>query len=139
MITKTIGKVNVNLIDCDFEENKETFKADLLSIVRDRAVYEYPSIIEEKATLLKKKGYDYLYHLSDIRGNIVRWLPIKKGDVILETEAECGAITGAFLEKTENVTCITRCATDAEILQRDSQIARNYPSIQENFPKPYRR
>ena len=116
MITKTIGKVNVNLIDCDFEENKEPFKADLLSIVRDRAVYEYPSIIEEKATLLKKKGYDYLYHLSDIRGNIVRWLPIKKGDVILETEAECGAITGAFLEKTENVTCITRCATDAEIL-----------------------
>ncbi|MBR6004480.1 MAG: hypothetical protein IK068_07160, partial [Lachnospiraceae bacterium] len=116
MITKTIGKVNVNLIDCDFEDIKDPFKADLLTIVRDRAVYEYPSIIEEKVTQLKKKGYDYLYHLSDIRGNVVRWLPIKKGDVILETDAECGAITGALLEKTENVTAITRCATDAEIL-----------------------
>jgi len=116
MNTKTIGKVNVNLIDCDFEENKDPFKADLLTIVRDRAVYEYSSIIEEKATLLKKKGYDYLYHLSDIRGNVVRWLPIKKGDFVLETDAECGAITGALIEKTENVTCITRCATDAEIL-----------------------
>ena len=110
MNTITIGKVVVNFINCESTGTKTPFEEDLLRIVRDSSVIEYPRIIEEKAQ------YDYLYHLSDIRGNIVRWLPIKQGDAVLEIGAECGAITGALLEKSENVTSTTNCATQAEIL-----------------------
>ncbi|MBR6308207.1 MAG: hypothetical protein IKR39_06320 [Lachnospiraceae bacterium] len=105
-----IGKVNVNFIDCEPEKNKGYFKEDLLRIVRDTNKLEYPGIIADK------NRYEYLYHLSDIRGNIVRWLPIKQGDTVLELEAECGAITGALLEMTDNVTAYCDCATDAEII-----------------------
>ena len=110
MNTTTIGKVTVNLIDCEKSENNDSFKNDLLNIVRNFSTVEYPSIIDSKLS------YDYLYHLSEMRGNIVRWLPIKQGDRILELGAECGAITGALLKLTDNVTAIVNCATDAEIL-----------------------
>ena len=36
-----IGKVNVNLIDCEFEKNKSYLKEDLLKIVRDTNKLEY--------------------------------------------------------------------------------------------------
>lgn len=106
----SVGKVSVNLIDCEFENNKPYFKEDLLRIVRDTNELEYPGIIEEK------NSYEYLYHLSDIRGNLVRWLPIKKGDSVLEINAECGAITGELLKLSDNTTAVCSCATDAEIL-----------------------
>ena len=121
MVNKVlIGKVNVNLIDCEIEKNKGYFKEDLLKIVRDTNKIEYPGIISEK------NKYEYLYHLSDIRGNIVRWLPVKPEDSVLELEAECGAITGALLEMSENVTAYCDCATDAEIIAERYANCKNF-------------
>ena len=111
MVNSTfIGKVSVNFIDCEPEKNKGYLKEDILKIVRDTNKLEYPGIIADK------NKYEYLYHLSDIRGNVVRWLPIREGDSVLELDAECGAITGALLEMTDNVTAYCCCATDAEII-----------------------
>lgn len=111
MVNKMLfGKATVNFIDCEPEKNKGYLKEDILKIVRDTNKIEYPGIIAEK------NRYEYLYHLSDIRGNIVRWLPIAGTDTVFELEAECGAITGALLEMTENVTVYCDCATDAEII-----------------------
>ena len=121
MVNKVlIGKVNVNLIDCEIEKNKSYFKEDLLKIVRDTNKIEYPGIISEK------NRYEDLYHLSDIRGNIVRWLPIKPDDTIIELEAECGALTGALLEMSENVTAYCDCATDAEIIAERYSNCKNF-------------
>lgn len=116
----SIGKVVVNLIDCELCTNKTPFKQDLLKVVRDTNPYEYQGIIEEK------NQYEYLYHLSDIRGNIVRWLPIKEGDSVLELEAECGAITGALLKLSENTTAFVDCATDAEIIAERFSNCKNF-------------
>lgn len=110
MTTEQIGKVKVNLTDCVFEKNKSALKEDLLRTVRDHSVLEYRSIIEERLS------YDFIYHLSPVRGNVVRWLPIKESDSVLEINAECGAITSALFELSENITTICDCATDAEIL-----------------------
>ncbi|MBR5897737.1 MAG: hypothetical protein IKZ39_09020, partial [Lachnospiraceae bacterium] len=86
MVNSTfIGKVSVNFIDCEPEKNKGYLKEDILKIVRDTNKLEYPGIIADK------NKYEYLYHLSDIRGNVVRWLPIREGDSVLELDAECGA------------------------------------------------
>ena len=112
----TIGKVNINLVDCDVKTNKSQFKEDILRIVRDRNALEFPGIIEEKVEGQSEFAPMYLYHLSQIRGNIVRWLPIDKHDTVLEIGAECGAITDALVKLSENTTSIADCATDAEIL-----------------------
>lgn len=57
---------------------------------------------------LLKNSNDYavLYHLSNIRHNLLEWYPFKKSDHLLEIGAGCGALTGLFSEKCDKVTCI---------------------------------
>ena len=73
---------------------------ELLEIVSSTDAKDYNKIIEEK------KSWPILYHLSDIRGNIVDWLPITKNDRVLEIGAGCGAITGTLAKKAGQVDCI---------------------------------
>ena len=47
-----------------------------------------------------------MYHLSDIRQNIVEWLQIENTAEILEIGSGCGAITGTLARKAKSVTCI---------------------------------
>lgn len=108
--TYTIGKSKLNLINNAPGEQKSAFKEELLRIVRDSNRIEYQKIIEEKCS------YDFLHHLSDIRGNAVRWLSIGRGESVLELDAECGAMTGALLELSGNVTAVCEDDTDTEII-----------------------
>lgn len=111
-----IGKTTLNFIDCELSKEKSALDKELLAVVRDRNVIEYPGIIEEKAAADPNMGYKFLYHLSEMRGNIVRWMPIKSGDSVLELNAECGAITATLTKLSDNVTVYSKNATDAEIL-----------------------
>ena len=58
---------------CDGEIEKE-----LLEIAKNYPASEFPRIIEEK------KSWPVLYHLSDLRENIVEWLPMDKSMKVLE-------------------------------------------------------
>lgn len=51
-------------------------------------------------------NWAYLYHLSPVRENIVKWLPISKNDKVLEVGSGCGAITGALLNMAGSVECV---------------------------------
>lgn len=82
---------------------------ELLSIVKDAAHIEYPSIIENR------KSWPILYHLSALRGNIVEWLPIKPGDKVLEIGSGCGAITETLAKKAGSVTCVDLSAKRSHI------------------------
>lgn len=121
-----VGKSTLNLIDCELVEKKDPIKQELLRIVRDTNVLEYPGIIEQKACENGETGYNFLYHLSDMRGNVVRWLPIDKYDSVLEMEAECGGITAALIKLSENVSVYTSSATDAEILAERFSFCKNF-------------
>ncbi len=72
----------------------------LLDIVTNYTKEEYSSVIEEK------KDWAILYHLSEVRGNIVSFLPITKEDDVLEIGAGCGAITGTLADMARSVDCI---------------------------------
>ncbi len=106
----SIGKVKLHFSDGDIVENKPEFKADLLKIVRDNNRFEYQKIIEER------NRFEYLYHLSDIRGNILRWLPIKPEESCLEVDGECGAIADGIVQKTGRITIHCDSNMDAEIV-----------------------
>lgn len=100
--TEQIGKIKLDLthypgedLYCDGDVEDE-----LLQITRDYAAVEYQRIIEER------KNWPVLYHLSELRENIVEWLPIEKGMKVLEVGSGCGAITGALARKAGEVTCI---------------------------------
>ena len=73
---------------------------ELLDIAKNFSASEFPRIIEEK------KSWPVLYHLSELRENIVEWLPMDKSMKVLEVGSGCGAITGCLSRKAGEVTCI---------------------------------
>lgn len=73
---------------------------EMLEIARNYSEDEYNRIITER------KSWPILYHFSNVRENIVTWLPITKKDKVLEIGAGCGAITGALAVMAEEVDAI---------------------------------
>ena len=73
---------------------------ELLDIVKHHGKEEYSRIIEER------NEWEFLYHLSPLRANIIEWLPVKEGAKGLEIGSGCGAITGTLAEKCETLTCV---------------------------------
>lgn len=84
---------------------------ELYETVKQYKKEDYPRIIAEKAS------YFYLYHLSEVRTNLVDWIPMTKEMRILERNAECGALTGKLLEKAEEVVCLTENELCADIIR----------------------
>jgi 2-polyprenyl-3-methyl-5-hydroxy-6-metoxy-1,4-benzoquinol methylase len=79
--------------DGDIEET-------LLEIVKNHKRSEFPDIIVET------KSWPILYHLSEVRTNILNWYPFEKDARVLEVGAGCGAITGTIAELAGHVTAV---------------------------------
>lgn len=97
-----IGNVIMNY---DYYSGKDLYsdgdiEDTLLDIVKKHERSEYPDIIA------KAKSWPILYHLSEVRTNILNWYPFEKNAHVLEVGAGCGAITGTIAEKVEKVTAI---------------------------------
>lgn len=73
---------------------------ELLEIVKKEPGERYSEIIREK------RSWEVLYHLSDLRENIVEWLPMDREMKVLEVGSGCGAITGSLAKKAGSVTCV---------------------------------
>ena len=82
---------------------------EILGIVKSTDSGDYRKVIEERGS------WPIFYHLSSLRENIVEWLPIQKGDKVLEVGSGCGAITGALARKAGSVTCIDLSSKRSQI------------------------
>lgn len=56
--------------------------------------------------LRSENSWPVLYHLFNLRENVLNWYPFRKTDEVLEIGAGCGAVTGAFAGKVKSVTCV---------------------------------
>lgn len=97
-----IGKVT---LDYEFYAGTDlysdgTVEDELLDIVKNHEENEFGKIINEK------NDWAILYHLSQVRQNIISWYPFEEGTKVLEVGAGCGAITGAIAEKAKKVDCV---------------------------------
>lgn len=103
-MSETLEKIGQVTLDYSNYGGKDLYldgsEEELLEIVSKYPKEEYNQIIEQK------NKWPILYHLSDIRGNIVEWMPITKEDSVLEIGAGCGAITGTLAKKAKKVDCI---------------------------------
>ncbi|MBD5489854.1 MAG: class I SAM-dependent methyltransferase [Lachnospiraceae bacterium] len=61
---------------------------------------------KEKEVLHMSNEWPILYHLSDIRENLLEWYPFTKQDDVLEIGSGCGAMTGLLSKKAGSVTCV---------------------------------
>lgn len=96
-----VGKV---MLDYEFYGGTDLYvdgsEEELLDIVKQYSSGEYNKVIDEK------KKWPILYHLSNLRGNIVDCIPFTKNDKVLEIGAGCGAITGTIAKKAGKIDCI---------------------------------
>ena len=100
--TEMIGKVTLNLEDYGGADlySDGSIEDVLLDIVKNHDPQEYNRIIAEK------KDWAVLYHLSQIRENIISWYPFGPRDRVLEIGSGCGAVTGAAASAAGSVTCV---------------------------------
>ena len=101
-MTEQIGKIT---LDYTYYPGEDFYcdgvvEQEILEIAKKYSPLEFHKIIEER------KSWPILYHLSELRENIVDWLPMDKNLKVLEVGSGCGAITGALSRKAGEVTCI---------------------------------
>ena len=65
--------------------------------------------------LLDETDGELLYHLSDIRKNLLSWYPFDKNSSVLEIGSECGALTGLFCERANRVVAVEQSKIRSEI------------------------
>ncbi len=97
-----VEKIGQVIIDKKYYKGKDTYSDGdiedyLLEVCKQN---------RQEEVLYQSKEWPVLYHLSDIRENILEWYPISKNDDILEIGSGCGAITGLLSRKAKTVTCI---------------------------------
>lgn len=84
------------------------------SFYNENEIYSDGDKIEEELLEICKNGdiertvyesnkWPILYHLSDIRGNIIDWYPFKENCTVLEVGCGCGAISGFLCKKANRV------------------------------------
>ena len=134
-----IGKVSLDYTLYGGEDlYKDGSEEELLSIVQNTDESGYNDIITAR------RSWPILYHLSDIRGNIVDFLPFTKEDEVLEIGAGCGAITGTLARHAGHVDCIelskARSLVNATRHQRMDNInilVGNFQDIEKTLTKQY--
>lgn len=97
-MTEKVGSV---ILDYTYYKGKDIYsdgeiEDDLLKIVKSNNGEE---------ALKNSHEWPVLYHLSDMRWNLLEWYPLENADV-LEIGSGCGALTGILSDKAESVTCI---------------------------------
>ncbi len=139
-LPEKIGQVSLNY---DFYPGEDLYsdgdiENQLLNIVKNSAKVEYQSIIE------KTKSWPILYHLSELRTNIVDFLPIDKSMKVLEIGSGCGAITSKLAEKAKQVDCVELSAKRSSINAYRNQECDNiminvgnFADIEKNLPNDY--
>lgn len=95
-----VEKINNVVLNLDKYSGTDTYsdgdiEEKLLSIVK------IEDNLEE--VLMRENDWPILYHLSDIRKNILSWYDFDKNGSLLEIGAGCGAITGLFCERCKRV------------------------------------
>ena len=102
MQTEKIGKVTLDYTHYNGEDlySDGPIEDELLQIVENHNPGEFAKIIEQSGR------WEIFYHLSELRGNIVEWIPMEANARVLEVGAGCGAITGTLSRKAAQVTCV---------------------------------
>lgn len=83
--------------------------------------------------LKSRTDWAILYHLSDMRENILEWYDFKPHASTLEIGAGCGAVTGVLCRKSERVTCIDLSLKRSQINAERNKMYDNFEILVGNF------
>ena len=95
-----IGKVKLNL---DFYKGTDTYSD---GDIEDKLLEVVKSGTDLEEFLTHEDKWEYLYHLSRVRRNVIEWYEFDPKARLLEVGAECGALTGLFCERVKKVVAV---------------------------------
>ena len=101
MSEEKIGNV---ILDLTYYKGSDAYSDG--DAVEDRLLDIVKSGENIRERLMKSDDWAELYHLSDIRKNILSWADMGADSSVLEIGAGCGAVTGILCEKCKSVTCV---------------------------------
>ena len=119
-----------NIINLDFYKGDDLYcdgaiEDELLDIVQGTA-----PLLE----ILKSRiDWPILYHLSDMRENLLEWYDFKADALTLEIGSGCGAITGILCQKSKKVTCIDLSLKRSQINANKNKKYDNFEILVGNF------
>ena len=140
MMQEYVGKVCMNL---DYYEGLDRYsdgpiEDKLLEITQHYTQGEYNSIIAQE------NSWPILYHLSNLRGNIIAGVEFDGTERVLEIGSGCGALTGTVADKAAKVTCIELSKKRSLInayRNKDKEnieiMVGNFETIQEHLEEKY--
>lgn len=99
MIHEKIGSV---ILDYSYYEGEDLYSD---GIIEDE-IFEIVKKGDKDKALFSSNNWSVLYHLSDIRENLLEWYSFCNNARILEIGAGCGAITGLLSKKASEVISI---------------------------------
>lgn len=84
---------------------------EVRSVITGRREEEYNEILG------KCRTPELVYHLSDLRVNVIRWIEIAKDARVLELGSECGAISSYLWKKAGELVCLEE-SSEMSVLNR---------------------
>lgn len=83
--------------------------------------------------LTEEHAWPYLYHLSNIRENILDWYDFGADASLLEIGAECGALTGLFCRKVRRVVAVEPSKECVEVNSKRNAAYHNLTIVSDDF------
>ena len=94
-----------NRLDLRFYKGQDLYSDGEIEDRLLELVKTYPAEVYNEV-IAKENSWPVLYHLSNMRENVLNWYPFRETDDVLEIGSGCGAVTGAFAGKVKSVTCV---------------------------------
>ena len=89
-------------LDLSYYKGNDKYSEGYIEDIMLRACLED----NEEQLLRNERVFPVLYHLSDMRRNLLEWYPFNGNEEVLEVGSGCGALTGLLSEKCKKVTCV---------------------------------
>lgn len=96
-----IEKIGNVILDYTFYKGNDLYSDGEV----EEEIFEIVKSNSQEEILKTCNNWAVLYHLSDMRQNLLEWYPFENADV-LEIGSGCGALTGMLSDKAASVTCI---------------------------------
>lgn len=118
-------------INMDFYNGKDEYSdGDIEDVIIDY-IKKYPNDYEK--AFEENSSWPVVYHLSNVRKNVVSWYPFEKNSTILEVGAGMGAITSELCDKCKKVTSIELSKRRASAIEARNKNRDNLKLIIGNF------
>lgn len=129
-LPKTVGNVSIEVVDNHPDEPYSDHEAE--DILLD--LFSGKNVDQKRAGILSNDpSWPLYYHLTPLRGNLLKWYEFKESAQVLEIGAGCGSITEELIKNEVHVTALELTRKRALINAHRNKKAKNLRMVVGNL------